>query len=77
VRTVAPAFGANVLPVKDGHVPEIHMYVNVRSLFESATPANNVNFATTYSVESGSTWAPIMADNYAAGMFTIGHMHAN
>jgi hypothetical protein len=76
-RTVAPAFGANVLPVKDGHVPEIHLYVNVRALFESATPANRINFATTYSVESGSPWAPVMADNLAAGMFTVGHVHAN
>ncbi|GAC1372239.1 MAG: hypothetical protein NVS3B25_20750 [Hymenobacter sp.] len=76
-RTVLPAFGANVLPVKDGHVPEIHLYVNVRALFESATPANRINFATTYSVESGSPWAPVVADNYAAAMFTVGHVHAN
>lgn len=76
-RTVAPAFGTNVLAVKDGHVPEIHMYVNVRALFESTTPANRINFATTYSVESGSPWAPVMADNLAAGMFTIGHVHSN
>ncbi|WP_210521003.1 MbnP family protein [Hymenobacter terricola] len=76
-RTVAPAFGPNVLPVKDGHVPEIHMSIDLLSLFESTTPTKNINFATTYSVESGSAWAPVIADNYAARMFTVEHVHAN
>lgn len=76
-RTVTPAFGTNVLPVREGHVPEIHIYVNVQALFESATPANRINFTNTYSVESGSPWAPVMADNLTAGMFTTGHVHPN
>ncbi|MCC3152076.1 hypothetical protein Q3A66_09190 [Hymenobacter sp. BT770] len=76
-RTITPAFHGSTLPVKDGHVPEVHMYANVQAMFESTTPAKNVNFGTTYSVESGSTWAPIVADNYAAGMFTVEHIHNN
>jgi len=76
-RTVTPAFGTNVLPVREGHVPEVHIYVNVQALFESATPAKRINFTSTYSVESGSPWAPVMADNLTAGMFTTGHVHPN
>ena len=76
-RTVAPDFHGSVLPIKAGHTPEVHIAADVKALFESATPASNVNFATTYSVESGSTWAPTVADNYAAGMFTVEHIHAN
>ncbi|WP_201980690.1 MbnP family protein [Hymenobacter rubidus] len=77
VRTVTPAFKGLTLPVKMGHVPEIHMYAHVEGLFNSATPANNINFATTYSVESGDPKALTVADNYAANMFTVEHIHAN
>ncbi|MBO2012681.1 MbnP family protein [Hymenobacter negativus] len=76
-RTVAPTFGSNVLPVKAGHTPEIHMSVDVLGLFDGATAAQSVNFVTTYSVESGSPWAPVVADNYAAGMFEVEHIHSN
>lgn len=76
-RTVAPTFHGAVLPIKDGHTPEVHIAADVRALFESATPANKVSFTTTYSVESGGTWAPVVADNYAAGMFSVEHIHAN
>ncbi|MDB5236055.1 MAG: hypothetical protein JWR44_3048 [Hymenobacter sp.] len=76
-RTVAPSFGTSVLPVKAGHVPGIHLWANVKSMFESTTAANRINFATTYAVESGDTKAPVVADNYAAGMFTVEHIHAN
>jgi hypothetical protein len=77
IRTASPSFGGGTLPVKEGHVPEIHMFANVNALFDNTTPARNVSFATTYSVESGSSWAPVVADNYAAGMFTVEHIHAN
>jgi hypothetical protein len=76
-RTVAPSFGANVLPLKAGHVPALHISADVLAMFESATPANSVNFANTSSVESGSPWAPVLANNYAAGMFTVEHVHEN
>ncbi|MDB5271341.1 MAG: hypothetical protein JWP58_4381 [Hymenobacter sp.] len=78
VRVVSPAFDKGVvLPVVAGHVPAIHMSVDVQHLFESATPAKNINFATTYIVDTSSPWNQVMADNYAAGMFTVEHIHAN
>ena len=76
-RVVSPTFHGSILPIKDGHIPEIHIAADVKALFNSPTPARNVDFTTTYSVESGSAWAPTVADNYAAGMFSVEHIHAN
>ena len=76
-RVVAPTFGTSTLPVAAGHVPEIHMTANVNALFDNANPARMVKFDQTHSVASGDAWAPTIADNYAAGMFTIEHIHAN
>jgi hypothetical protein len=78
IRTVSPSFGTSKLTIVDGHTPEIHMIVNPAALFESTTPANRINFtiATNCNVMAGSL-ATTIADNYAAGMFTIGHIHAN
>jgi len=76
-RTVAQSFRGQVLGLKVGHTPQVHIEADVTALFESVVPANNINFATTYSVESGSPWAPIIADNYAASMFSFEHIHDN
>lgn len=76
-RTARPTFGTNVLAVKDGHIPEIHITMNVLDLFQGGSAAANVNFATTYAVASGSSWASAVADNYTAGMFTVAHIHPN
>ncbi|GAB3857522.1 hypothetical protein GCM10028822_31340 [Hymenobacter terrigena] len=78
LRVVTPAFGKGVvLPVVAGHVPAIHLSMDVQSLFENTTPAKNIDFSTTYIVDTSSPWNPVMADNYAAGMFTVEHIHAN
>jgi hypothetical protein len=76
-RTVRPAFGTNVLAVKDGHIPEIHLTLDLLRLFQGGSAAAGVNFATTYAVSSGSNWASAVADNYTAGMFTVAHIHPN
>lgn len=70
-RVVSPAFGSRSLAVEAGHVPTVHMNVNVNAMFNSTDPAKEVKFNQVYSVESGHSWAPIVADNYAAGMFSV------
>jgi len=76
-RVVSPSFNGASLPVAAGHVPEVHLKVDVNGMFNSTVPAKVVKFDQTYSVESGHPWAPLVADNYAAGMFTVAHIHAN
>jgi hypothetical protein len=77
IRTIRPSFGSAVLPVVGGHTPEIHLEVNPLAMLQNAaTPANNIDFTTTYNVMGGAV-ATQLADNYAAGMFTVEHIHAN
>jgi hypothetical protein len=73
IRTVAPSFGSNQLLVRTDHSPEIHMHVDLLKLF---TGPHLINFATTYDV-SGGPDAARLADNLAAGMFSVAHIHAN
>lgn len=77
IRTIRPSFGSAVLPIVGGHTPEIHMEVNPLAMLQNTTtPANNIDFTTTYNVMGGAV-ATQLANNYAAGMFTVEHIHAN
>jgi hypothetical protein len=73
LRTVAPAFGGATVAVSPEHQPEVHMEVNIQKLFVGPAP---VRFATVYDSEGGPTSVQI-ANNYAAGMFTVEHIHPN
>lgn len=74
IRTVSPAFPANTkLLVRADHTPEIHMHVDVLGMFGAPNP---VRFATTYNTMGGPASARV-ANNLAAGMFAIEHIHAN
>jgi hypothetical protein len=76
-RVVAPAFGGKTLRIAAGQVPALQLRADVRGMFESAVPAKAVDFAATYSVMSEHAWAPTIADNYAAGMFTLAGIQSN
>jgi hypothetical protein len=84
IRTVSPSFSGTTMLVRPDHFPEIHMHVDIAKLFNgpnpaTATPApfqNPVNFATVYNQMSGPPVAKL-ADNVAAGMFSVAHIHAN
>ncbi len=84
IRTVTLPFPSANLLVRTDHAPEIHTYVNVLKLFTGPNPTptppapfqNPVNFATVYN-KMGGPAAAKLADNIAAGMFTVSHIHAN
>jgi len=77
IRTVTPAFGGSTLPVAGGHLPAVHMRVNPLAMFENAAnPAANINFVTTYTLGHAGGSTPV-ADNYAAGMFSVNRIEAN
>ena len=61
------------LLVRADHTPEIHLHVDVLGLFGAP---NTVRFATTYNTIGGPASVRV-ANNLAAGMFAIEHIHAN
>ncbi len=73
LRTIAPAFGGATVTVSPDHQPEIHLSVDVQKMFTGPAP---VRFAEVYDSEGGPS-AVRVADNYAAGMFTLEHIHPN
>ena len=75
IRTVTVAFPAGNSPmlVRPDHAPEIHMQVDIARMFSGP---NLTNFTSTYSVMGGAPAVKI-ADNIAAGMFSVAHIHAN
>ena len=81
IRTVSPAFpSGTTLLVRADHNPEIHLNMDVQKMFV-ATPGiagtSDVRFATLSDVQSAGANAVLVANNYAAGMFSIEHIHAN
>ncbi|HEX8505055.1 MAG TPA: MbnP family protein [Hymenobacter sp.] len=84
IRTVKLPFATGTqLLVRPDHFPEIHMQVDIAKLFtgpNSTSPnqpfMNPVDFATVYNKMSGPAVSKL-ADNAAAGMFSVGHIHAN
>ena len=84
MRTVALPFpnGAKLL-VRANQEPEVHLYADVLGLFSGPNP---VRFATTSNAMSttlmpnapaGARTTVQLADNVAAGMFRIDHIHAS
>ena len=83
IRTVTLPFGSTPLLVRAGHVPEAHLQVDIAKLFTGPNPTvanppflNPVNFATVYN-KMGGPAAAKLADNVAAGMFSVMHVSVN
>lgn len=82
IRTVTLPFPTGIsLLIRADHTPEIHTQADVAKLFTGPNPtttpfSNPVRFATQYNIMGG-TAASKLADNVAAGMFTVEHIHAN
>lgn len=74
IRTASPAFPANTkLLIRTDHTPEIHLHVDVLGMFGAPNP---VRFATVYNTMGGPQSVRV-ANNIAAGMFEVEHIHAN
>ncbi|MCC3157144.1 hypothetical protein LJ737_07830 [Hymenobacter sp. 15J16-1T3B] len=65
--------GTTALHIKEGASPEMHLKANVLKLFDGPQP---VRFAQMSSA-SGDAPSAQLADNLAAGMFRIDHIHGN
>jgi hypothetical protein len=75
IRTIKPALPAGVkLLVRADHAPEVHMKVDVMKMFVGP---NAVQFSTFTLPHMPGGSAMKVADNYAAGMFEVEHVHAN
>jgi hypothetical protein len=79
IHTVSPPFNGAKILVRTDHYPEIHYSTDLLKLF---TGPNTVRFATlstinTVSAAADAANAVKIADNYAQGMFTVLHIHAN
>ncbi len=74
IRTVALPFpNGTKLLIRPDHTPEIHLHVDVLGMFGGPNP---VRFATVYNTMGGAQSVKV-ADNIAAGMFSVEHIHAN
>lgn len=75
IRTVSPTFpSGTTLLVRADHSPEIHLNVDLLKLFSGPS---TVRFATLSDVQSPGSNAVLLANNYAAGMYSVEHIHAN
>lgn len=74
IRTVTLPFptGTNLL-VRTDHAPEVHLNADVLKMFTGPT---TVRFATLSNTMGGAN-SVLVANNYAAGMFSVEHIHAN
>ncbi len=74
IRTVTLPFGGSTkLLVRADHTPQIHLQADVLKMFSGPT---TVRFATVNNSMGGPNSVKI-ADNIAAGMFSVEHIHAN
>ncbi|MCB2377851.1 hypothetical protein LGH70_09680 [Hymenobacter sp. BT635] len=73
IRTVSPALGSSSIRVRNGSTPTVHLKADVLKMF---TGPNTVRFATLSSTMGGPD-AMLIADNQAAGMFTVAHIQSN
>lgn len=84
IRTVELPLPSAPLLVRAGHSPQVQLQADVAKLFTGPNPAttppapfvNPVNFATVYNRMSGPSVAKL-ADNVAAGMFSVTQVQDN
>jgi hypothetical protein len=68
IRTVSPALGGSKIQIRQDRTPTIHLQADVLRMLSGP---NTIRFAQTYNVMGAGTNAMKLADNYAAGMFTV------
>lgn len=74
IRTVVLPFPTGIsLLIRPDHAPEVHLNVDVLKMFSGPT---TIRFATLSNTMGGAN-SVLVANNYAAGMFSVEHIHAN
>ena len=74
VRTVTLPFTESQLLIRADHRPELHLKVDAMHVLNGPQPIQISTFKGAHSPSAG---AVQVADNYAAGMFSVEHIHAN
>ena len=74
IVTATPSLNGSTLLVRADHAPEIHFAADVLKMFDGPTHFALSTFPTTMMPSASSVQ---VAKNYAAGMFTVEHIHAN
>lgn len=73
IRTLSPAMGSNTIQIREARTPEVHLKADVLKMF---TGPNTIRFASLSNTMGGPN-SVLVADNQAAGMFTLDHIHGN
>ncbi len=74
IVTAAPSFGSSKLAVRAGKVPTIALQANVAKLFDGPNP---VVLSTFMGAHMPGAQSAQIAQNYAAGMFSVAQINAN
>ncbi|MGI4867520.1 MAG: MbnP family protein [Janthinobacterium lividum] len=74
VVTAAPSFGGTKLTVQTSKTPTIALKANISKLFDGPNPVTLSSFV---GAHMPGTQSVQIAQNYAAGMFTVGQISAN
>lgn len=74
VVTASPSLGGATLPVQANHAPTIRLAANVLKMFDGPTPIALSTFPTAMAPSAASVQ---VANNYAAGMFSVRQVAAN
>jgi hypothetical protein len=74
IVTASPSLNGATLPVRADHTPTIHVSADVLKMFNGPTTFTLSNFPTTMMPSAASVQ---VANNYAAGMFSVQQIQAN
>ncbi|MCA8829344.1 MbnP family protein [Hymenobacter pini] len=73
IRTVSPSLNGATIQIRKDRTPAVHLQADVLKMF---TGPNPVDFSTLSNTMGGANSVKV-ADNQAAGMFRVDHVHAN
>ncbi|RZL02388.1 MAG: hypothetical protein EOO62_22475 [Hymenobacter sp.] len=74
IVTAAPSFNGSKLTVQSGHTPTIALKANIVKMFDGPSPVTLSTFSGAHMPSAPSVQ---IAQNYAAGMFSVGQISAN
>jgi hypothetical protein len=77
IVTASPSLNGNTLLVRAGQSPKILLSADVLKMFDGATPGSHVGLSTFQEIMMPGTRAVQIAQNYAAGMFTVKSLQNN
>ncbi|UYZ64810.1 MbnP family protein [Hymenobacter weizhouensis] len=73
IRTLSPSLNGAVVQVRNGRTPTVHLQADVLKMFTGVT---TIDFAKLSNTMGGPS-SVLVADNQAAGMLRVDHVHGN